>query len=155
MALPIPNLLPGEIFYDYTVSQLWIGTQANGNQQIPVATLNGITFPDATVQTTAAIPTPPPVVPNIKTIRVNFGTIGSALISLPTTINWPTPFADNNYTIVGQCVIGEATSDGAVTSIINIASIELLAAGVGFIATIANADSIPHSCTGHFIAVHD
>jgi hypothetical protein len=54
MALPIPSLLPGEMFFDYTVGQLWIGTLSNGNQQIPLSTLSGITFPDATVQTTAA-----------------------------------------------------------------------------------------------------
>jgi len=54
MPLPIPNLLPGELFFDYTVNQLWIGTLSNGKQQLPLDTLNGITFPDATVQTTAA-----------------------------------------------------------------------------------------------------
>jgi hypothetical protein len=54
MALPIPPLLQGEMFFDYTVNQLWIGTLTHGNQQIPLETLNGITFPDNTVQTTAA-----------------------------------------------------------------------------------------------------
>jgi hypothetical protein len=91
----------------------------------------------------------------VQTKRVSAGTIGSALISLPITINWSTPFADNNYTVVAQAVIGEATSDGAVTSIINIASLELLAGGAGVIVTVANADSIPHSAVIHLMAVHD
>jgi hypothetical protein len=42
------------MFFDYTVNILWMGTAANGNQQIPLDTLNGVTFPDSTVQTTAA-----------------------------------------------------------------------------------------------------
>lgn len=91
----------------------------------------------------------------IQTVRTSFGTIGSALISLPITIDWPTAFADNNYTVMGQAVIGDSTSDGAVTSIINVASIELLPNGAGIIVTIANADSIPHIVEGHFFAIHD
>jgi hypothetical protein len=87
--------------------------------------------------------------------RVSAGTIGSALISLPISINWATPFADQNYTVIGGVEIGEATSDGAVTSIINLASLEKLANGAGVIVTVANADSIPHSCTVHLMAVHD
>jgi hypothetical protein len=54
MPLPIPNLLQGEMFFDYTASVLWVGTKANGNQQIPLSTLNGVVFPDSTIQTSAA-----------------------------------------------------------------------------------------------------
>jgi hypothetical protein len=56
MALPVPQLLPGEMFFDYTVNVLWIGTTSVGNQMIPLSTLAGVTFPDSTVQTTAATP---------------------------------------------------------------------------------------------------
>ena len=152
MPLPIPALLQGEMFFDYIASQLWVGTITSGNQQIPLSTLNGITFPDATIQSTAATSAP---VKAAQHARVSAGTIGSALISLPITIDWATPFVDNNYTVLATCVIGEATSDGAVTSIICIASVQLLAAGAGVIVTVANADSIPHSCTIHLYAVHD
>jgi hypothetical protein len=54
MPLPIPNLLQGEMFFDYTASVLWVGTAINGNQQIPLSTLNGVVFPDSTIQTSAA-----------------------------------------------------------------------------------------------------
>lgn len=47
------------MFYDYTVSVLWIGTLSGVNKAITIGSINGITFPDATVQTTAAAaPTP-------------------------------------------------------------------------------------------------
>jgi hypothetical protein len=124
----IPTLLDGQLYYATDTNALYIGpvpTQIGGG---------GTSL-------------------NYQTQSVSFGTIGSADISLPITINWVTPFVDNNYVVVGQCVIGEATSDGAVTSIINIASVEKLANGAGIIATISNADSIPHSCTGNFIAI--
>jgi len=55
MPLPIPALIQGEMFFDYTTNQLWVGTKANGNQQIPLSTLNGVVFPDSTIQTSAAI----------------------------------------------------------------------------------------------------
>jgi hypothetical protein len=54
MALPIPHLLPGEMFFDYTVSVLWIGTLSGTPEMITIGQINGITFPDSTVQTTAA-----------------------------------------------------------------------------------------------------
>jgi hypothetical protein len=85
---------------------------------------------------------------------VSAGTIGSALISLPITITWGTAFADNNYVVSANVEIGEPTSDGAVTSIICIASIQKKASGVGVIVTVANADSIPHSCTINISATH-
>jgi hypothetical protein len=119
------------------------GTGANVNA-------HQINFSDGSVQTTAAI-----AGGSVVHARVNVGTIGSALISLPITVDWAVPFADNNYTVVAQAVIGEATSDGAVTSIINVASLELLAGGVGVIITAANADSIPHTVVVHLIAIHD
>jgi|SRR5665213_1990181 len=109
----------------------------------------------ATSPTTAAWQTPAGGGGVTQHKRISFGTIGSALISLPISIFWDTPFADNNYTVLAQAVIGEATSDGAVTSIINVASVELQAGGVGVIVTAANADSIPHSVVVNLYAVHD
>jgi len=40
MPLPIPTLLLGEMFFDYTVGQLWIGT-ANGNQLVALGNSAG------------------------------------------------------------------------------------------------------------------
>lgn len=116
------------------------------------AVVAAVKFADGTVQSTAAVSGPTKAQ---QTARVSAGTIGSALISLPITVDWATPFVDNLYTVQATCVIGEATSDGAVTSIICIASVELLANGAGVIITVANADSIPHTCTIHLYAVHD
>jgi hypothetical protein len=208
MALPIPSLLPGEMFFDYTVGQLWIGTLSNGNQQIPLSTLSGITFPDATVQTTAATgggavasvfgrtgsivalvgdysafydhlgaaaaaqaasdPTGSAAtaqaaaeaaslaLSRVKTIRVAMGTIASATPSTPvTSVTWPTPFADNNYTIEGTVVVAETPSDSAATAICCIGMIQLQPAGAGFNFVVCNADGVPHNVTAHFTAIHD
>jgi hypothetical protein len=116
------------------------------------AVASAVNFSDGTVQTTAAVTQP---VKASQTARVSAGTIGSALISLPITIHWATPFLDDNYTIQATCEIGEATSDGAVTSIICVASVQRILGGIGVIITVANADSIPHSCTINLTAVHD
>jgi hypothetical protein len=125
-------------------------TQINMGGQSVFTVTAGIAFADGTTQTTAAVSG------GNQTQRqlVSAGTIGSALISLPITITWVTPFADNNYVVNASVEIGEPTSDGAVTSIICIASIQKQAGGVGVIVTVANADSIPHSCTIDIEATH-
>ena len=90
-----------------------------------------------------------------KTARVDMGTIASATPSLVTTYNWPTSFADNNYTIVGSVVILETPPAGAATAIITVGSIELLANGTGFQFVVCNADGLPHHVFANFVAVHD
>jgi hypothetical protein len=83
------------------------------------------------------------------------GTLASATPSLVTTYNWPTAFADNNYTVVGSVVIEETPPAGAATAIVCVGSIELLASGAGFNFVICNADGAPHHVIANFIAVHD
>ena len=90
-----------------------------------------------------------------KTARIDMGTIASATPSLVTTFNWPTAFADNNYTIVGSVVILETPPAGAATAIVCVGSIELLASGTGFNFVICNADGLPHHVIAQFVAVHD
>jgi hypothetical protein len=152
MPLPIPSLIQGEMFFDYTTSQLWVGTQSHGNQQIPLSTLNGITFPDATVQTTAATSQPVKV---MQTASVAVGVIASATPSGIITLNWGTAFADNNYSVVGSVVVAETPSDGAATAICCIGMIQLQAAGVGIKFVVCNADGVPHNVTANFIAIHN
>jgi hypothetical protein len=128
-----------------------MSTQISMGGQSVNAVAASILFADGTVQSTAAVP-----VPGNATQRqlVSAGTIGSALISLPITITWATPFSDNNYVVNASVEIGEPSSDGAVTSIICIASIQKQAGGVGCIVTVANADSVLHSCIINIQASH-
>ena len=90
-----------------------------------------------------------------KTARIDMGTIASATPSLVTAFTWPTPFADNNYTITGSVVILETPPAGAATAIVCVGSIELQASGVGFNFVVCNADGLPHHVIANFIAVHD
>jgi len=152
MPLPIPVLIQGEMFFDYTTNQLWVGTKANGNQQIPLSTVNGITFPDATVQTTAAVSAP---VKAMQTASVVVGVIASATPSGIISLLWGTPFADNNYSVVGSVVVAETPSDGAATAICCIGMLQLQAAGAGIKFVVCNADGVPHNVTANFIAVHN
>lgn len=153
MPLPIPALLPSEMFFDYTDSILWIGTLSHGNQQIPLSTLNGIVFPDATVQNTAASPAPPAKAS--QTARVHVGVIASATPSSIISLPWITPFIDNNYTVVGSVVVAETPSDGAATAICTIGMIQLQAAGAGINFVVCNADGVTHDVTAQFLAIHD
>ena len=92
----------------------------------------------------------------VKTIRVAMGTIASATPSSPvTSVTWPTPFADNNYTIEGTVVVAETPSDSAATAICCIGMIQLQPAGAGFNFVVCNADGVPHNVTAHFTAIHD
>jgi len=169
------------MFFDYTTDILWVGTLSAGNQQIPLSTVNGVVFPDDTVQTTAAEPFPvavsntPPTLGQVltaisptaadwqtpsggqvqKTARVDMGVIASATPSLVTAYTWPTAFADNNYTVVGSVVILETPPAGAATAIVCVGSIELLASGAGFNFVICNADGAAHHVFANFIAIHD
>lgn len=152
MSLPIPALLQGEMFFDYTANALWVGTKANGNQQIPLSTLNGILFPDATVQTTAATSAP---VKASQSVRVSLGVIASATPSAIISLPWPTPFVDNNYTVVGSVVVAETPSDGAATAICCIGMIQLQPNGAGINFVVCNADGVTHNVTAQFIAIHD
>lgn len=153
MALPIPALLPSEMFFDYTANALWVGTTSNGNQQIPLATLSGITFPDATVQTTAATPAPP--APAIQRASVAVGVIASATPSGIISLAWATPFADNNYSVVGSVVVAETPSDSAATAICCIGMIQLQPAGAGINFVVCNADGVVHNVTACFVATHN
>jgi hypothetical protein len=181
MPLPIPHLLPGEMFYDYTVSVLWIGTISSGNQQIPLSTLNGITFPDSTVQTTAAS--------GGGSVASVFGRTGAVLaqaadyasfyLSLskvqtvrsiatsftqggvvgPITMTFATPFADNNFT-VEVTVLGDEAAPGTPTVTqfpsVGVSYIRLLApAGTGVNVWVCNNDSIAHTGVVHVTAIHD
>jgi len=85
----------------------------------------------------------------------SFTSLASATNSGAVVINWATPFADNNYTVVAQIEIGEVSSYAAVTAIIDIASLQKQAGGVGVIISVANADSIPHTWSANLIAIHD
>jgi hypothetical protein len=155
MALPIPTLLPSEMFFDYTVGVLWIGTRANGNQQIPLSTLSGITFPDATVQTTAASGGPL----NYKTARSIPTSFTQGGVVGPIAVSFATPFVDNNYT-VEVTVLGDEVAPGTPTitqfpsvGVSYIAFQATLGAGVNV--WIANNDSIAHTGIIHVIAIHD
>jgi hypothetical protein len=125
----------------------------------------GVTMPDsapttgqvltATSPTTAAWQTPTGGAVQ-KTARVAMGTIASATPSTPvTSYTWPTPFADNNYTIVGTVVVAETPSDGAATAICCIGMIQLQPDGTGFNFVVCNADGVSHDVTAQFIAIHD
>jgi hypothetical protein len=177
MPLPIPILLQGEMFFDYTANALWIGTLSNGNQQIPLSTLSGILFPDATVQTTAATGggavssvfgrTGAVVaqasdyaadylsLSKVQTARVHVGVIASATPSSIISLPWITPFANNNYTVVGSVVVAETPSDGAATAICCIGMIQLQPAGAGINFVVCNADGVTHDVTAQFTAIHD
>jgi hypothetical protein len=87
--------------------------------------------------------------------RVAMGTIASATPSAVTTLNWVTPFADNNYTVTGSVVVAETPSDGAATAICCIGMIQLLPDGAGINFVVCNADGVPHNVTAQFYAVHD
>jgi hypothetical protein len=165
------------MFFDYTVNQLWIGTTSHGNQQIPLETLNGITFPDNTVQTTAAsgggavssvFGRTGAVVAQasdyaadylslskVQTARVHVGVIASATPSSIISLPWITPFANNNYTVVGSVVVAETPSDGAATAICCIGMIQLQPAGAGINFVVCNADGVTHDVTAQFTAIHD
>lgn len=92
---------------------------------------------------------------NIKTARIDMGTIASATPSLVTTYTWPTSFGDNNYTITGSVVILETPPAGAATEIITVSSIELATNGTGFSFVVCNAGGGAHHVIANFIAVHD
>jgi hypothetical protein len=109
----------------------------------------------ATSPTTADWATPSSGGPVTKTTRVDMGTIASATPSLVTSYTWPTPFADNNYTIAGSVVILETPPAGAATAIVCIGSIELQDGGVGINFVVCNADGVPHHVVAQFIAIHD
>ena len=109
-----------------------------------------LNFSDGSDQTTA------PEAPLVyQTARVDMGTIASATPSLVTSYTWPTPFADNNYTIAGSVVILETPPAGAATAIVCIGSIELQDGGVGINFVVCNADGVPHHVVAQFIAIHD
>jgi hypothetical protein len=94
--------------------------------------------------------------PNIQHVRYSAGTINAATLGGPYTINFPTPFADGNYTVQCTAEIGEVSSYGAVTSIIDIASVQKQGTpGNGVIVSASNADSINHTVTIHVTAIHD
>jgi hypothetical protein len=112
-----------------------------------------VLFADGTTQLTAATPAPPTPVTN--TARVDMGTIASATPSLVTVYMWPTPFADNNYTIIGSVEILETPPAAATTEIICIGSIHKKAAGAGFNFVVCNASSGAHHVIANFIAIHD
>jgi hypothetical protein len=277
------------MFFDYTANTLWVGTTSSGKQQIPLSTVNGVTFPDATVQTTAAVTasggssiiannagisitdpfggglqttstfaflgadnsgggfsqfyngtvwttvaadgngnglflgtgidgsnfnlsneatssgivnpsgaitniygTPvnivgtlvfggvamPSVAPTIgqvmtatsataaswqtpsggqvtKTASVAVGVIASATPSTIISYTWPTPFADNNYSVVGSVEVAETPSDGAATAICTIGMIQKMPGGVGINFVVCNADGVSHNVTANFIAIHN
>jgi hypothetical protein len=92
--------------------------------------------------------------PSTQTVRDGPHAIVTATQGGPYTINFTTPFADNNYTVQVTLVCSEAVTV-AVTSIVSVADVQLQAAGVGVIVTVANADSITHNVTIHVTAIHD
>lgn len=85
----------------------------------------------------------------------SFTALASATNSGTQTINWASPFADNNYTVIATVEINESSSFGAVTSIVCVATVEKQAAGAGVIVDISNADSIPHTWKLNLIGIHD
>lgn len=116
-------------------------------------TVPAILFSDSTVQRTAATQSAP--AKSVQSARVDMGVIASATPSLVTAYLWPTPFADNNYTVTGSVVILETPPASAATAIICVGSIELLANGTGFNFVICNADGLPHHVIAQFMAIHD
>jgi hypothetical protein len=103
--------------------------------------------------TTAAIAAALPVTQHYRS--PSFTAIASATNSGAQTITWATPFADNLYTVVASVEIGEASSFAAVTSIIDVASLQKSASGVGVVFSVANADSIPHTWSINLVGIHD
>jgi hypothetical protein len=90
-----------------------------------------------------------------QTVRSGPFSISAATLGGPYTINFTTPFADNNYTVNCTAVIGEVSTYGAVRAIIAIASVQLQPSGAGVIVSVSNADSIPHTVTINVTAIHD
>jgi hypothetical protein len=94
--------------------------------------------------------------PNVQHARSGPHSVATATLGGPYTINFPTPFADGNYTVQCTAEIGEVSSYGAVTSIISIASVQKQGTpGDGVIVSVSNADSIVHTVTIHVTAIHD
>lgn len=117
------------------------------------AVAGAVQFADGTVQTTAAVPAPP--APSIQIASVHVGVIASATPSAIITLLWNTPFADNNYSVVGSVVVAETPSDGAATAICCIGMIQLLPDGAGINFVVCNADGVVHDVTACFLASHN
>ncbi len=79
-------------------------------------------------------------------VSVSAGTLGG-----PYTINFSSPFADNNYTVVATAEIGEAMS----TAPCYVGGEQKQAAGAGVTVWVANNDSISHTVTINVVARHD
>jgi hypothetical protein len=112
----------------------------------------GILFSDGTLQETAATSGP---VKASQTARVALGVIASATPSSIISLVWPTPFVDNNYTVVGSVEVAETPSDGAATAICCIGMIQKQPNGAGINFVVCNADGVTHNVTADFIAIHD
>jgi hypothetical protein len=133
----------------------------------PLPVVGGVSMPSSTAptpgqvvtavtSTSAAWQTPGGSSLVYKTARVAMGTIASATPSTPvTSLVWPTPFADNNYTVSGTVVVNETPSDSAATAICCIGMIQLQPAGAGINFVVCNADGVSHDVTANFIAIHD
>jgi hypothetical protein len=106
----------------------------------------------------AYVPTLVEVSSNWRTIRYGVDFSPPVAISIPAgtlggpyTVNFSSPFADNNYTVVATAEIGEAMS----TAPCYVGGVEKQAAGVGVTVWVANNDSISHTVTINVVARHD
>ena len=129
-----------------TASHSMGGTSVN-------AVAAAINFADGTVQSTAATPAPP--APAIQTASVHVGVIASATPSSIISLSWTTPFADNNYSVVGSVVVAETPSDGAATAICCVGMIQYQPDGAGINFVVCNADGVVHDVTACFQAIHN
>ena len=74
----------------------------------------------------------------------------------PYSIDFPTPFADGNYTVEATAVCAEALGTLAYTANVVVGLIQpQVVPGNGVIVYISNGDSITHSVTVHITATHD
>lgn len=93
-----------------------------------------------------------------KTQTVRFGPTACLTGSMqgPYSINFPTPFADGNYTVQATATCAEAAGTLALAAIVVVGQIRPQATpGNGVIVYLTNGDSITHSVTVNLTVIHD
>lgn len=124
-----------------------IGVTLNGVQVAQILD-NGISLPSGSTYQINGVPI-------YKTVRSSSFAVTSGAISLPQTVSFSTPFADNNYTVQVTAVCAEIPTSPSVTSIVAIANVTLQAGGAGVVVYVTNADTLTHNVIIQVTAIHD
>jgi hypothetical protein len=99
--------------------------------------------------------------PKLQTARSSIISMATNAVQPADTIgylvNFPTAFADNNYTVQVVVVAGEASGTHTIAANPNlgVSLVTLQPGGVGVAVWLANNDSIPHNAIIHVTAFHD